>query len=80
MKETELKSGLEGFVEPEAEQSTFTTGEASDITVITLMRIYDLLGAILNEMDEDIATAILERHKQGGLVGPMPALNLSEME
>lgn len=50
--------------------------DAQQITVITLMRIYDMLGAILTHLDEDAADAILEQHANGKLVGPLPSLDI----
>lgn len=50
--------------------------DVKQITVISLMRIYDMLGAILTHLDKDQADALLEHHAQGGLAGPMPSLNL----
>lgn len=50
--------------------------DAQQITVITLMRIYDMLGAILTHLDEDAAEALLEKHANGELVGPLPSLNI----
>lgn len=50
--------------------------DAQQITVITLMRIYDVLGAILNHLDEDQAEALMTRHANGELVGPLPSLNI----
>ena len=50
--------------------------DAQQITVITLMRIYDVLGAILNHLDKDQAEAVLTKHANGGLVGPLPALDI----
>lgn len=50
--------------------------DAKQITAITLMRIYDVLGAILTHLDEDQANALLELHANGGLAGPLPSLNL----
>ena len=50
--------------------------DAKQITVITLMRIYDVLGMILNHLDPDAAEALAEKHAAGQLVGPLPSLNL----
>lgn len=59
------------------EQSTaFSAEDARQMDSITLMRIYDLLGALLTHLDEDTATAVLEAHAEGKLVGPLPYLNI----
>ncbi len=61
----------------ESEQSTgFSDSDLRNMDAITLMRIYDLLGAILTHMDETTATAILEAHADGKLIGPFPYLNI----
>ena len=59
-----------------AEAAMLSDEDAKQITAITLMRIYDLLGAILTHLDEDTANAILEAHANGKLVGPLPSLNI----
>lgn len=50
--------------------------DARQITVITLMRIYDMLGMILNKLDPEAAEAVAEKHAAGELVGPLPSLNI----
>jgi len=74
MKEVEPQKGLSDAAEAQA--SAFSDDDVSQITVITLMRIYDMLGAILTHLDEASADAVLEKHTQGGLAGPLPYLNL----
>jgi hypothetical protein len=61
--------------EPVTSVTGFTPEQARTIDTITLLRIYDLLFAILSEQDEDMANAILAVHAEGGLVGPEPVLN-----
>lgn len=56
--------------------AVFSAEDARQMDSITLMRIYDLLGALLTHFDEDTATAILEAHAEGKLVGPLPYLNI----
>lgn len=64
-------------VDTAVEQSTaFSAEDARQMDSITLMRIYDLLGALLTHLDEDTATAVLEAHAEGKLVGPLPYLNI----
>lgn len=60
----------------EATDEAFSSSESRQIDTITLMRIYDVLGAILNHLDEDACTALMEKHSQGGLAGPPPSLNI----
>lgn len=58
------------------ENNGLSPEESQQIDTITLMRIYDLLGALLTRFDEQTATAILEAHAEGRLIGPLPALKL----
>lgn len=70
-------------------ERTFTEAEASDMNVVLLMRIYDLLGAILEQLDTivnklsddenenfDLSESVLSIHEQGGLVNDLPTLDL----
>lgn len=75
MKEVEPQKGLTDE-RPVEDTGLLSDEDAKQITAITLMRIYDLLGAILTHLDEDQANAILEAHANGRLVGPLPSLNL----
>lgn len=59
--------GLEDF-EP------MTTEEA---TLVTLMRIYDVLLGMYSNMDEVKAEALMELHALGQLLGPVPAFDLA---
>jgi hypothetical protein len=72
--------------EVEEHQSIFQPGEGEDINTVTLMRIYDMLGAISTQLDailtkmsdepEDLTDDVLEAHANGKLIGPLPSLNL----
>lgn len=66
------------FISPDesAESTELSDEDARQITVITLMRIYDVLGAILNHLDEDQCEALLTKHANGELTGPLPSLNI----
>jgi hypothetical protein len=74
--EEEFDTALANNKERQAEAAGLSDEDAKQITAITLMRIYDMLGAILTHLDEDQAEAILAKHANGELVGPLPALNL----
>lgn len=90
MEETKPLSGLQDNVQAEPKYvRTFTDDEAADINTITLLRIYDMLGAILTQQDailkklsgaennnQDLADFVLDEHTNGKLVGPFPALNI----
>lgn len=73
MKEVSPESGLTG---PDDVESTIPDSEALQVTMITLMRIYDLLGALLNEQNPELAEAYAATHAEGRLIGPLPVLNL----
>ena len=76
MKEVSPDKGLTDS-QPVAEQATGLSDEdARQITVITLMRIYDVLGAILNHLDEDQCEALLTKDANAELAGPLPSLNI----
>jgi hypothetical protein len=60
----------------ETAEEVFSALESRQIDTITLMRIYDVLGAILNKLDEDACTALMNKHANGGLAGPPPSLNI----
>lgn len=78
MKEVSPEKGL--TEEPVALATGLSDEDAKQITAITLMRIYDVLGAILNHLDSELADAILKEHAEGRLVGPLPALNLEPQD
>lgn len=67
MKEVQPEKGL---------AQGFSDNEAHQVNAITLMRIYDMLGAILNKIDPEVADAILKAHAEGRLIGPLPSLVL----
>lgn len=76
MKEVEPQKGLTDERPVEESTGLLSDEDAKQITAITLMRIYDMLGAILTHLDEDTANALLEKHANGELIGPLPSLNL----
>lgn len=84
MKEVSPEKGLQDHQEgePVQDDSALTPEDARQINSITLMRIYDMLGAILTHLDEDsedgcsCADEILDAHAAGRLIGPLPSLNI----
>ncbi len=52
----------------------FSPEGAHIASLITLMRIYDTLMALLTEKDADAARKLIEAHSNGYLLGPMPFL------
>jgi hypothetical protein len=76
MKEVEPQKGLTDETPvDEVATGVFSDEDAKAINGITLMRIYDMLGAILNHLDPEMCEALIEKHKAGGLQGPPPSLN-----
>lgn len=71
MKEVSPEKGLQ-----DEDLDPLSDKNVHGVNAITLMRIYDLLGIIATHLDEETATAILEAHEQGQLVGPLPYLNM----
>lgn len=53
----------------------FSAENAPGVSLIVLLRIYDLLGAILTNLDHEQATALLEMHKQGRVFLDYPWLD-----
>lgn len=76
MKEVSPDKGLTDERPVEESTGPLSDEDARQITAITLMRIYDVLGMILNHLDPDAAEALAEQHASGKLVGPLPSLNL----
>lgn len=74
MKEVEPEKGL--TEQPGTQVPGLSDEDAKQISSITLMRIYDMLGAILTHLDPDQADALLQLHANGGIAGPLPSLNL----
>ena len=67
------------MTEPAVQNDPFSPEEAPGVSLIVLMRIYDMLCGIYTHLDHDRATALMEIHSKGGLVGPLPALKLDEL-
>ena len=56
-------------------QDPFAPDNIGTVNFIMQARIYDVLSAILLELNEDAAQNLLEMHMQGIIVGPSPQLN-----
>ena len=72
--EGELRQAGTGPVEEST--GLLSDEDAKQINAITLMRIYDVALALLNHLDPDMAEALMEKHANGELRGPLPSLNL----
>jgi hypothetical protein len=53
----------------------FAPEHVGAISFITQARLYDLLMAILGELNTDAAANLLEIHSAGALAGPSPSFN-----
>lgn len=65
------KSDLYDKENPEAEEDVFTPKNVPAATLITLLRIYDLLSVIVMENHPEYVS-VLEHHAKGGIAGPPP--------
>lgn len=66
------------MAENQATDDPFDAGNAPGVSLIILMRIYDLLAGIYNDMDPDKCAAVLELHKKGKLFLPLPYLDIND--
>lgn len=57
---------------PGNEGDPFSSANAPGLTLITSMRIYDVLLGIYFEMNPEKASALMEKHLKGHVVGPLP--------
>ena len=73
MKEVDNEKNL---VEESEGMDPFAPENIGIVQTIVLMRIYDLLGAILDNLDPEVAEEIVNRHSAGKITGPFPSLDL----
>lgn len=60
----------EGYSDP------FDAETAPGLSLIVLMRIYDVQMALLAKTDPDAAEALYEAHAKGHIIGPLPAIDM----
>lgn len=53
----------------------FSAENAPTVQIIMQMRIYDVLMALLTNVDEEAAERLLELHANGTIFGSIPSLN-----
>lgn len=53
----------------------FSLQEAPGVSLIVLMRLYDVMMGMYSEMNPDAAEAMIEAHGQGILLGTTPAFS-----
>lgn len=54
----------------------FSPENCPKLSLVVQMRIYDVLMALLNEKNPDVATALEHVHERGGIVGVLPYIDL----
>jgi len=64
------------LTDPTEDNDPLSDKNVHTVNAITLMRIYDVLSALLTSVAPDEAEALLEAHADGKLIGPMPYLNM----
>ena len=60
------------------EEDPFSTENAPGLSLVVLMRIYDVLLGIYTEQNSEKAAILMQIHEEGGIVGSLPHLNLGE--
>jgi hypothetical protein len=58
----------------------FTQDNAPIVSLIVQMRLYDVMMALLNEQNPEAAAALHRVHAQGGILGSLPYIDLTEEE
>lgn len=64
----------------ETSQDAFSPENSMKLALVVQMRIYDVLMALLNEQNEDVATRLYEVHSNGQIIGSLPWLNVQPPE
>ena len=73
MKEVEPEKGL---ADEQVTLDPFDGDNVHIVNAIVLMRIYDMLGAILDHLAPEVAEELVNKHSQGKILGPFPSLDL----
>jgi hypothetical protein len=60
----------------ETSQDAFSAENSVKLSLVVQMRIYDVLMALLNEQNEEVATRLYELHSDGKVLGSLPWLNI----
>jgi hypothetical protein len=64
----------------EKNNDPFTPENAPAVQLIVLMRIYDVLLGLFAEANKEHADKLVELHNNGGVLGPLPWLDLTSKE
>lgn len=63
------------LTETKEEPDPFAPENVGAFTLVTLMRLYDVNMALLNEQNSDVARRLHEMHEQGRILGSFPWIN-----
>lgn len=66
--------------EPTGEADPFGPELAPGLSLIVLMRLYDVGLALLTEMNRESASFLINKHAESKILGPLPGLNMSESD
>lgn len=69
----ELKAEADAAKET-ASQDPLAPENIPVVQLITILRIYDILGALLNKLDPKMAEEVLNGHENGKILGPSPRI------
>lgn len=70
---------VEGDTQFEEEPKELSLEEVLYSILITNLRIYDTLMALLREENEEVFDLLYQKHERGGILTSQPALNPKEM-
>lgn len=63
---------------PVEDNNPFSDTNVKQVQLVVLMRIYDVLMALLQESDAELAGQLHALHEQGKILGSLPWLDLSQ--
>ena len=58
----------------------FDPNLVQQMQLVVLLRIYDAICAVLNETNEDMASALHKAHEQGEFIGSLPGIPEAALE
>ena len=65
---------------PTGPSDPFSPENAPGVSLIVLMRLYDVGLALLHKIDPDAAAKLKDYHASGGIAGSLPTINLGKEE
>lgn len=73
------KDAVANLTEPE-DPKQFTDREIAEISMITLLRIYDTLATLLHQEHPAVAESLVTLHEQGKILMSPPRLELDDSD